>query len=70
VVTKSIVKTQAPCTNAVFVSVRSFFFRQLVAEYQYSSRGTVPGPALRVFWRSATKMAEQHCKFNNPLKTQ
>lgn len=51
-----------------FASIRSFHFRQLVAEHNPSGR--IPLAVLRVFWRAATKIAEQHLGEHNHLKTQ
>jgi hypothetical protein len=43
--------------GAPFNSVRSFHFRQLVAEHNPSGR--VPLGTMRVFWRAATKLARE-----------
>ena len=51
-----------------FASIRSFHFRQLVAEH--NPRGRVALAVLRVFWRAATKIDEQHTASHKPLKRQ
>lgn len=50
-----------------FSSIRSFHFRRLVAEHNPS--GSIPLSVLRVFWRAATRLAEQHLDSSKPLKT-
>ena len=48
-------------------SIRSFHFRQLVAEH--NPGGNVPLAVLRVFWRAATKIAGQHLNKHKSLKS-
>jgi len=44
--------------GAPFASVRSYHFRQMIAEHNPSGR--VPLDIMRVFWRAATRKAQEY----------
>lgn len=46
-------------SREAFLSCRSFYFRELVAEYDVKNRSRIPSKILRLYWQVANERAQE-----------
>lgn len=51
-------------SREAFLSCRSFYFRELVAEYDAKNRSRVPSKILRLYWQVANERAREWVNSN------